>query len=273
MIILLATQRSGTNMLRRILANHIRVHGFPELFNDSYQGKGKLIEGVNFYEEYFLNQVCQKPELSLPKNRQEVVETYFDCIDTALKILDKVGIVDVKYNSLHHANGVWQTPSNVPNMLNIFNERGYKVIHLTRSDYMAVIFSLYRAQAVGQYMVGLDTIIEPVKFRINYKVLLDELEIHEQNASLIQHWLNKSGIEYLNVEYEDLFLDDPDSTFDAKKFQEILKFVDVNHVDFYPKATTQKISSRDFRIELENFDELERKLRGSRHHADLVRTT
>jgi len=49
--ILLATQRSGTNMLRKVIGTDDRIHCLPEIFNNSYNGRSDFPEGIPYYFE------------------------------------------------------------------------------------------------------------------------------------------------------------------------------------------------------------------------------
>ena len=75
-----------------------------------------------------------------------------------------------------------------------------------------------------------------------------------------------------DITYEDLFLQEPGSDFDRSRFRSLLEFIEVDPENFVPESKTRKVSPRNFRAELENFDELERYFRDTPWYADFVRS-
>ena len=271
MIILIATQRSGTNMLRKVLAGHPNLWSLPEVFNNVYSAKRALPHGIEFYEEYFLDRIRQNPESALPDNRSSVVSDYLAGIDEILKQQGCRGILDVKYNSLHHADGAWLTPGSLPEFFRIIKSKNYKVIHLTRKDQLATVYSRFRARAAGRYNFSLKETVAPVRFAIPPATFRRVLTSLERTQAVVSDWIDSSGVRKIEITYEDLFMRGPGSDFDKSRFYKLLDFLELDHENFVPEAKTLKVSPRNFREELDNFDELERFFRDTPWHEDFVR--
>ena len=223
-----------------------------------------------FYDEFFVDNVTGNPKLSLPVNRPQLVEQYLAQLELATVNLRQIGIIDVKYNSMHVAEGVWYTPGSVPMLLLIAKRRNYRVLHLTRSDLLAVVFSKFRADNTGDYYVREFLEVMPTRFRIEPEEFLDELRILYETEWMARHWLEMLDISHLQVRYESMFQEEPGSDLNRNLFKQLFRYINVDQPDFVPTPQSRKISTRGFRQELENFDEIEEALKGTRFHEDFV---
>jgi len=84
MFILLANQRSGTNLFRGILNSSPKIAAVPEIFHDTYFSFKKLPDFIHF--DYFLKKQLEiNPSLGLPANREKVTDDYLSWIDNHTK--------------------------------------------------------------------------------------------------------------------------------------------------------------------------------------------
>lgn len=263
--ILLATQRCGTNMLRSILETHPAIAALPEVFHDDHYPYTKL-PGFVYYEEFFLQRVREDPEMALPKNRKENVRTYLKWLAKCAAEANITPLIDVKYNSLHHAEGTWSNPNKPPVMLQILHNRSFPVIHLHRKNSLSMVISLLRAEITQQYVASTSEEVHKASITINPQRLLHELKFHHLTEDAVDKHLKSMGIQCLDINYEDLFTNGPGSDFSREKFNEIADFMGVDGSLIELKPATERLASRGYREEIENFDELEKALRDTPYH-------
>lgn len=269
MYALIATQRSGTNMLRRILASNPMVLSLPEVFNDSYDAAHCIPNG-KYYEQYFLERVSENIENALPKYRKENVRKYLKQLSKLSDKDDLTAIVDIKYNSLHHAEGTWSNPASPPVMMRIMKGQNFPVIHLRRENLVGVAISLMRANATQQYMASSSDSVKTTAFRVDPEILLHSLKQHETKQACVSNWLKDLNIPCLDITYESLFVDGPGSAFDPSIFRKIAEFMDIDYTKLILKSATKRLSSATYREEIENFDEVEEVLRETPYHAAFI---
>ena len=268
---LLATQRSGTNMLRRVLDTHPNICTLPEVFDDS-SGRSHLSEngGAPYFHTALLEKIRENAEVGLPANRTENVRNYFKLLENHYVTPDISAIVDVKFSSLHHADGAWIRPSSPPQMLKIIKAHNYPVIVLRREDNVATTISLFRAGASNQYHADRPELIKPVRYGIEPNILLNTIRAHEEQDALVNLWLNRLNPKRIELSYEELFIGEPGSDLDPEAFAAIGRFLNIDPYLFDCVPRMVKVSVRGYREEIENFDELEEALRDTIYHKDLI---
>lgn len=254
MVILIATQRSGTNMFRRVLGTHERIRAVPEVFNSSFDARDLMPKGVPFFLEYLLEQTTKSSVRGMPHARPDVLVEYLEMLETATA--GKTAVVDVKYNSLHSAESVWSRPGGAPRLLRIFRDRGYRVIHLVRHNHLAVAVSLQRASKTGVFVVPATRPVATEKLVVDPNAVVRTVREMKEAAGLVRRWLQESGLSHQEVAYEDLFVNDPGSQLDSTRFHRIAEFIGVSQGGFDLVPETRKIAPRDLREEIVNIGEL-----------------
>ena len=139
-------------------------------------------------------------------------------------------------------------------LLGVLKDRGYRSLFLVRKNVVRHVLSIllahYRSQAEGKNMyykrghVG-----ELASLAINLDEFERRVELEQRCVSEDRSLLTKSGIDYLEVTYED-FCDDRE-----KFYSEIFSFMGVEYE--LPKNTDLSIMVPDIRKAVANFDELE----------------
>lgn len=261
--ILLATQRSGTNMLRKIIATDERVHCLPEVFNNSYNGRSDFPEGIPYYFEFLEEQVREDPARCHPDAAYDIVSNYFDIVARRMESDGRTALVDVKYSSLNHADATWRQPGKRPEMIRLFKEQNYPIVHLRRRNLVRLAFSLARAIQSKQYVARRDHDVSEVLIDLDVRGFVNSLYELKRNDELICKWLKLMGSQSLELVYEDLFEEHPGSPFLPEPFQQIADFLDLDEVRFDLVPKTRKLAPQDLRDEISNFDELEAALRGT----------
>lgn len=260
MFVLLATQRSGTNMLRSILNQYSDIMAFPEVFHDQFIDRlwvdSPSVEGYCYYEEFYADKVAENPTNLQPNARRACVTEYFELLRTIAERDGRLPMIDVKYNSLHHADGTWQNPSRPPVMMEIFRDLEMPILHLRRENHLAITISLLRAQKTNQYVADEKDNIMCTTYSVPPAKLLYNLRAHAQMERLVLRWIKTIYPKCLDVTYESLFKDGPSTDMNPDTFKTIGDFlgIDASELNLHPK--TKRLASRSYREEIENFDEL-----------------
>ena len=96
-VLLLSTQRSGTNFFRKTLGSHPEIDSlYGEIFDPGHAHKEQ-----SFFA-FLEREVAKAPSLCLPSNRKLVLEKYMQYLESNTNC-SKL-IFDIKYNSLFHFN-------------------------------------------------------------------------------------------------------------------------------------------------------------------------
>ncbi|MGA8261006.1 MAG: hypothetical protein WB783_12395 [Arenicellales bacterium] len=269
--ILLGTQRVGTNMLGSLFMSHPGIVAFPEVFKDTVSADNPFPERIPNYRKFAFDRIRQGVELALPEYRTVLINDYFDMLEAETRPPTPVQVIGVKYNSLHHADGYWRAPSDPPDMLKVFRNRGMPIIHVIREDLVATAYSELRAQSSQTYITRVPRVVEPHRFRVEPADFLHRLRRIRDDRSMVERWLARTGLKVLVLQYEHLFVEEPASDIRGSSIELIAEFLDLDPDGFDPAPKTRKISPVSFSDELENFDEIEKAVRGTEFHAWFIR--
>lgn len=259
--ILLATQRSGTNMFRNVLSSDERLHCAPEVFNNRYDGRELLPEGIPYYFEFLDSKVREDHASFHPDAAYDLVSAYFQEFEDRMKAEDRTAIVDVKYSSLHHADGAWRNPSMRPEMIGLFKKRQFPILHLRRRNLVRLAFSLARAIQTDQYLAMNKSEVGDASVKLDVRLFKRSLRELKNNDRMICRWLRNTGGKQLELVYEDLFEDVPGSALQREPFEEVARFLGLEEMRFDIVPRTQKLAPQELRNEIENFNELEAALK------------
>jgi hypothetical protein len=267
--ILLASQRTGTNMLKRVLETDPRVFAYPEVFNNGSAGTSRFPEGISYYFDYKEAAVSKHPKHSHPDAAQSLVTDYLKLIEENGEKNDQRALIDIKYNSLHHANGTWHAPLDTPVMLKIFSSHHYPVVHLQRRNILRVAISHFRAAQTNQYALTDEKDVKRIKLSVDPAQILNFAEHLHNTREIITKHLELIGNPCLNLYYEDLFIEGPGSAFSAEQFNRISEFMGIEAPQFDLNPRTVKFAPKHIADEIENFDDLKKAIRRTRFKKQL----
>lgn len=212
MLAILGTQRSGSTAIGRIAA---QIPGFTYV--------GEIFHGVRGphddprYEHYLTRPeynfftfkedlVRRFPQLVYPSdfNQCNLWTLYVERMAT-LSGNDTL-VFDVKYNSLHHLNAVWQEHFHLPHLLKLLMERKTPIIHIIRKGVFEQAVSHLRALQDGTWhaRVGASAPSDAPIYLSPHN-LHDIMFHNERMTSQVRDWLRiyESSVE---LTYEDLFV-------------------------------------------------------------------
>jgi hypothetical protein len=258
--ILLATQRSGTHLLKAALDTHPRIAApFGEVF-DADDEYSKL----NFFR-YMLERAQTDPKCVLPHQRLNLFEEYLKVVPA---ICGKPHVVlDIKYNSIHHVHTVWQTNVQSPPLFEFIHENKIPVIHLLRKNLLKTVISNMRAKELQQY----HRINEPpitAKIHVDPQLVLACLDIlNTLHAEIAQAIMRCPRI--LTLYYEELLCESPgdagnETLLNPEPLRQIAALFNVEP-NFRSQPLTKKVTPNDLRDVIVNYDELQSALAGSKY--------
>lgn len=145
-LFLLANGRSGTHLLRGMLAAGFGVEDFGEAFNPD------LEPATHDYFPFLVDRVKQNPQLAVPaiETQQQLFAGYLDRL--AAISTGRYFLLDAKYSHSHRFNPVHHDVANIPFMLAMIRDRAIPTIHLVRRNLVARRLSFLRAVHTGQWI-------------------------------------------------------------------------------------------------------------------------
>ena len=252
-------------MLRKVIATDERIHCLPEVFNSTYDARDDFPSGIPYYFEFLEQTVREDPAKCHPDAASGIVSAYFRLIAARMEAAGRTALVDVKYNSLNHADGTWRSPGTPPEMLRLFSKQSFPILHLRRRNLVRLAFSLLRAHQTRAFVAEPGDEVSAAAINVNVPGFLFSLKDLKTSDELFCRWLQLTGADTLELVYEDLFEEHPGSAFDREPFERIAGFFKFKEMRFDLVAKTQKLAPQDLRNEISNFDELNAALRGTEY--------
>ncbi len=200
-VILIANQRSGTNVFRSALAKNRNFENFNETFQKNESVYRKEL-GFFLFKQRLIE---KEPHLIEPtgENQTKIFECYLEMLSRHAEE-SRYFILDVKYNSLHHFNTVWHSTNKIPYLISLIEKNQIKVIHLTRRNIFKQVISRMFAVRTNTFGITNKENLPEYKMKVDPELLYTEMVALQQNIGFVKKWL----VDYdnvLNLAYEDLF--------------------------------------------------------------------
>ncbi|ANM30422.1 hypothetical protein ABI59_13840 [Acidobacteria bacterium Mor1] len=259
MVAIVGFQRSGTNMVRSLLATHPRLQVYDEIFNARRpeDGEEHVYKLRNFWN-YMLGRAESDPEMVLPMRRPELIGDYLDALIEASA--PAVPVIDIKFNSFHHGNAGWHDLTQPPRLLDLLREREVPLIHLYRRNRLKRALSVQTARKTGIYAVRKEIDTSDRHTEIDPRALLGDLVADHIEIKQVMHMLGNYPLA-AQVDYEDLYRGDSREP-DLTALEEALTRFGLPG----PMTTehlVRKLNSDRLQDVISNFDEVEAALRGT----------
>ena len=196
-VFVFATQRSGTNFLRYCLATDKRIKDLNEIF-------GFNVRPALFWR-HRKKVLDEQPEMIFPSddNMSKLFESFILEFVEPLDV--EYALIDVKYNSVHNLNPVWQSLLEVPFLLKEIKKHQFPVIHLVRRNVLETHISNVRAKRTGQYVANVGDDVESVNVRLDLSNLINELSRRLSEIQVFENWLCGLGLNNLySLDYEEI---------------------------------------------------------------------
>lgn len=197
-IFLIAPQRTGTTVLRETLAATQLFDPFGEVFHPE---KGEYYSFFGFLNQDNAYQLYLFPS---PENIDKLFEKFMQWL--LEKGARKYKFVDVKQNSLHHFNPIWQHPSQPPHLLNLLRKYELPILRLKRKNLFNQALSTIVASHTGTWHVRKGSRLNLE--RVALKVPPKPLEMTLRKLSFDNRIVDSALAGYhrlLKLDYETLF--------------------------------------------------------------------
>lgn len=196
-IFIIATQRSGSNYLRSLLTSTGMFYDFNEILDPYWEGNLK-----NTYFYFREQEIKKHPEVSIPypHNVEKLFKDYLAYLEK-LQPEHPYHLLDVKYNSLHHFNEIWD--GDWPFLFNLINRNQIPFIHLVRNNVYEVYQSLIIADFNKVYTVEKNKSCNLKSISIDLDDMLFHIKLLEYKIDYIRNICKQMPLA-MEINYEEL---------------------------------------------------------------------
>lgn len=218
-VVVVAKQRSGTNLLRRTLASSQYFEDLNEVFHMNN-------DQPNLFWQFRQELIKENYELAFPsqENQTQIFSLFIDKISNASV---DFSLIDIKYNSSHHLNHLWQDPLETPYLLELLAKNNIPIIHLVRKNIFETYVSLMTASKLNVWVSWDKSFTHYLTFKIDINHMLAFLKNLKKEINLYRQWLYSfKGIIVTELNYENLL--NTQGGFSEKIEQEICDFLQIS---------------------------------------------
>lgn len=241
--------RSGTTVLKEMLAGHPKIVNFGEIFRET---------GQDSFFSFMRDRVERDIAWLLPSRRTSLFLAYMERCQEKARSYKKDAttiVIDVKYDQAHLVYDAWRELSALPVFFDLIRNNGWRVIDLRRRSIISMIISNEIAIATNIYHSReLDR-----EHRVDAKIRLDPKKT-ERKIRGITATYNRidrffAGYDsYRCFYYEDLF-DNDASLFRGEVLETLSSLLNLENV-FSPQPALRKLLRADPLSYVENADEI-----------------
>ena len=248
---LIANQRTGTHLLKAAVASHPMIAApVLEVFHDWY-----VDDPANFFH-YLLGRIHSDPSVALPNRREETFDDYLRAMPS---ICGKPNVLlDIKYNSFHHLDGMWKSHDQIPHLINYIKSRKIPVIHLRRENLLRVIISGMRSNILRQYYKFLNEDVDLTPIEVDPDEVIKSVNSLRSRVEYYTKVLDDCPVVY-EMLYEDLLAfgsSDPNDLEVNREYLGIIADMFSAPHDFARVPQTRKLSSASLKAMVSNYEEL-----------------
>ncbi len=200
---LLATERSGTHLLRSFLNKMPDVTSPGEICNVGSSD----IRSSDFSYLKFRAEACRNnPDFLYPTVNSQT--TLLDEYLSLVKAVDRkrrLLVLDVKYSHVHNFNAFWWDMVSRPFLLDYVLKRKIKIIHLVRENvYQTAVSDIY-AEKSGVWRAFRAEDLRKITISVGRDELTRKVRRLARNIALFEDWL--AGLAHVRITYEELTSD------------------------------------------------------------------
>jgi LPS sulfotransferase NodH len=214
LVAIIGNARSGTTAFGHAIAAATGATYLGEIFHavrgpqDDAEYEKYLIQPWTNFFSFKESVVREFPALVYPSEENQRILWRLFLHRVRERAQTRKLIIDIKYNSLHHLNFVWQDPAGTPGQLKILRGDNVPIFHLVRNDLFAQAVSIQRAQLTGQWhFVASGPPPEIDKIKIDPEAAARFMQISAAGRQFVAASL-RSYKPALEVVYENLFDDE-----------------------------------------------------------------
>ena len=191
-VFVVATQRSGTNLLRKSLAATELFFDLNEVFDPFH---------AEFWD-FKQRRLVERPELSLPATDNQL-ELWHGYLNQRLPGIKKpFTLIDVKYSSMHHLDSLWHEHGSAPLLVEWLSVNQFPVIHVVRENVLDTHVSNLLACRLQIWDAEDASAAEGVSFRLDPVETKIEIERRVEQIQMMQRLLRP--LDCIEAKYESL---------------------------------------------------------------------
>jgi LPS sulfotransferase NodH len=203
--LLLAAERSGTHLLRSLLANVRGVVAPGEICNAT------VPQNRNARTSYFRfrKQAClEDPELFFPTEpaHRRLLDSFVDFLRSSHAGKALV-VLDIKYAHVHNFNSFWCEPLETPYLLKYAKRKPLKILHLVRRKVYRTTISDFYAHKTGVWRAKSDDQTKQISISVDPSRLQSKAVLLARTIARFDSWLSRCP--HLQISYEALTEDRP----------------------------------------------------------------
>jgi len=241
---LLATERSGTHMLRSLLAKVAGVSAPGEICNAASE---EIRTAETSYLKFRERACTENQDFFFPTGniQTKLLDQFFAHIREIFSE-KKLVVLDVKYSHVHNFNSFWWDVFSRPFLLDYARERQIKIIHLVREKVYQTVISHNYAQKSGVWRAKRPDEIGTLKIAVDRKKLENKARGLARTINLFDEWM--AGSKHFRLAYENLTDNPQNSLLELGNFLGLES--EIPYEPGFIKTTPPYIDS------IENFDEI-----------------
>ena len=241
-VFVIATQRSGTNLLRKSLAQTNLFCDLNEVF-DPYHCA---------YWDYRTSRIGAEPKLSLPVEESQLELWHGFLQQSLLPIRESFTLIDVKYSSTHHLDTFWRDHGQTPFFLRWLAANKFPVIHVVRENVLDTYVSNLLACKLKVWVADDPSIADDVSFVLKPAETIAEIDRRQQEIQFFRKQLaNTVGSE---IRYNSIVAGEQISAEILRALYDLLDVAEASRIRSIPVGTRKMGRSASELIE--NFDEI-----------------
>lgn len=255
-VLLLATQRSGTQALGWLLNQHPDIRYFSEVFLETNTSQG------NFWD-YMTRCASRQVDIIRPSMREQAFAEYRRHLD--MIAAKRHVLIDVKYNQSHMLDGPVRGLISSPILFRIARDNDLPVIHLVRRNMLKTFLSMRHSQQAKRASIRVTEPAAAEVFRIVVDIpeLLHFLEQTQADIAWATRLVDRCR-QRVTLEYETLF--DRQSgclaADGARKIEDLLGVTDLTR----QVPVQRKMTNDHLEDVISNFHAVYSALRHTEHH-------
>ena len=198
-VFVIAMQRSGTNLLRKSLAQTPLFTDLNEVFDPFHSG----------FWAYRKKVIESDPEYVMPSESNQTM-LWTDYLRYHLaNVNTPFALIDVKYNSTHNLNAVWQEPGDPPLLVRWLQRQPLPIIHIVRENLLDGYVSNLLACHLKIWVSDDDRVSQGITFTLDPRNTVAELSRRRREIDLFRDWLLDTR--HIELTYESLTASDANS--------------------------------------------------------------
>jgi LPS sulfotransferase NodH len=198
--LLLAAERSGTHLLRSLLANARGVVAPGEICNATVPQNRNA--PTSFFR--FRKQSClEDPELFFPTEpvQRRLLDSFVDSLRSSYPG-NALVVLDVKYAHVHNFNFFWWDPLEIPYLLQYAKRKPLKILHLVRNKVYRTAISGFYAHKTGVWRAKSEDQTKQIRISIDPSRLQSKAVLLARTIARFNSWLSRCP--HLQISYEAL---------------------------------------------------------------------